>query len=150
MPITCLEDQLRRDEEERQFAYDDATGKTLLKGQTLQGNLTIGVGHNLSALGISQKVRDFILADDKAIATAALEANFPWTMDLDDARKGALLNMAFNMGIRGLAEFKDFLVKMQAKEFLPAAGSMLDSIWAKQVGDRATRLSIQIESGFWQ
>lgn len=37
MPITCLEDQLRRDEEERQMAYDDATGKTLSKGDKLLG-----------------------------------------------------------------------------------------------------------------
>ena len=150
MPITCLEDQLRRDEEECQFAYDDATGKTLTKDVALQGNLTIAVGRNLSAKGLSKKERDFLLANDVQEATVALEANFPWAMELDDARKGALLNMTFNMGVRGLAEFKDFLAKMQAKDFRAAAGAMLDSLWAKQVGPRATRLSMQIESGFWQ
>ena len=71
-------------------------------------------------------------------------------MDLDETRKEALLNMTFNMGVKRLAEFKDFLAKMQAKDFRAAAGAMLDSKWAKQVGDRATRLSIQIESGFRQ
>jgi lysozyme len=150
MPITCLEDQLRRDEQDRQFAYDDATGNTLEVGMTLAGNLTIGTGHNLTASGLSQKIRDLIRADDIANATVALESNFPWTMDLDPVRKGALLNMTFNMGIKRLAEFKDFLAKMQAGNFPAAAGAMLDSRWAKQVGARATRLSIQIESGFWQ
>lgn len=151
MPITNIYDQLRRDEEERQFAYDDATGKTLLKGQTLEGNLTIGVGHNLTAKGLSQKSRDFILEqDDVPDALMSLEANFPWVMELDEIRKGALLNMNFNMGPRGLAQFKTFLAKMQAKDFPGAAEAMLDSLWAKQVGARATRLSLQIESGFWQ
>lgn len=148
--ITCLEDQLRRDEQDRQFAYDDATGKTLVPGMTLVGNLTIGTGHNLTAVGLSQKIRDLINAEDIAIATVALEANFPWTMALDKARKGALLNMTFNMGIKGLSEFKDFLAKMQSGNFSAAAGAMLDSLWAKQVGPRAIRLSMQIESGVWQ
>jgi lysozyme len=150
MAITCLEDQLRRDEEERQFAYDDANGKTLVKGMTLEANLTIGVGRNLSAKGLSQKERDLLLANDKADAEADLEQHFPWALQLDEVRKGALLNMIFNMGAGGLAGFHDFLAKMQAGDFRAAAGAMLDSLWARQVGPRATRLSLQIESGFWQ
>jgi lysozyme len=150
MPINCLEDQLRRDESERQYAYDDANGKTLAKGGTLQANLTIGVGRNLSAKGISQKERDFLLANDVEDATVALEAAFPWAMELDDVRKGALLNMVFNMGVRGLSGFHDFLAKMQAKDFAGAKDAMLDSLWAKQVGPRASRLAVQIETGQWQ
>jgi hypothetical protein len=80
MPITNLSAQLRRDEDEKQFAYDDATGKTLLKGDTLRGNLSIGVGHNLTANGLSQKARDFILADDEAIASAACPAGANTTL----------------------------------------------------------------------
>jgi lysozyme len=150
MEITCLQDQLRRDEEERQMAYDDATGKTLLKGDKLLGNLSIGIGRNLSAKGVSPKERDFLLNNDIQDATVALEASFPWAMELDDVRRGALLNMTFNMGLRGLSGFHDFLAKMQAKDFSGAAAAMLDSVWAKQVGARAQRLSIQISSGFWQ
>lgn len=114
------------------------------------GKLTIGVGRNLDDVGISLEEADLLLANDIKAATVALEANFPWTMDLDDVRKGAMLNMTFNMGIRGLSGFKDFLAKMEAKDFRGAAGAMLDSLWAKQVGARATRLSIQIEGGYWQ
>jgi lysozyme len=139
MPITCLEDQLRRDEGVRLRPYRDSVGK-----------VTIGVGRNLDDVGISEKEADLLLANDIQSATISLEANFPWTMELDQVRKGALLNMAFNMGVRGLAEFRDFLEKMQAQNFRAAAGAMLDSLWARQVGARATRLSIQIETGFWQ
>ena len=139
MPITCLDDQLRRDEGTRLKPYRDSVGK-----------LTIGTGRNLDDVGVSQDESDLMLANDIKHATIALEANFPWAMDLDEVRKGALLNMTFNMGVRGLAQFHNFLAKMQAKDFSGAATDMLESLWAKQVGARAQRLSIQIESGFWQ
>ena len=148
--ITCLEDQLRRDESERQFAYDDANGKTLARGMTLTGNLTIGVGRNLSAKGLSQKERTYLLDNDIVDAAAALEANLPWAMELDDVRKGALLNMIFNEGIAHVAGFHIALEKLQAKDYPGAAAAFLDSLWARQVGPRAQRLALQIETGFWQ
>jgi lysozyme len=134
-----LVDQLHRDEGLRLQLYTDSVGK-----------ITIGVGRNLSDVGISLEESDVLLANDIQKATVALEANFPWTMGLDDARKGALLNMTFNMGIDGLKEFRDFLAKMQAGNFSAAAGAMLDSLWARQVGKRAQRLSVQIQTGVWQ
>ena len=137
--ISNLKDQLVRDEELRLKPYTDSVGK-----------LTIGVGRNLTDKGISFQEAQLLLANDIADATADLEAKLPWTAMLDDVRKGALLNMAFNLGIGGLLEFHDFLAKMQAGNFSGAAGAMLDSLWARQVGPRATRLSMQIQTGVWQ
>jgi len=139
MAITCLEDQLRRDEKVVLKPYKDSVGK-----------LTIGIGRNLDDVGISNAEASVLLANDIAAAEANLEREFPWTIGLDPVRKGALLNMTFNMGIGGLAEFRDFLAKMQAGNYSAAAGAMLDSLWARQVGPRAQRLAIQIESGTWQ
>ena len=137
--IASLKDQLVRDEELRLNPYTDSVGK-----------LTIGVGRNLTDKGISVQEAQGLLANDIADATAELQAKLPWTATLDDVRKGALLNMTFNMGIGGLLEFHDFLARMQRGDFSGAAGAMLDSLWARQVGPRATRLSIQIQSGVWQ
>ena len=137
--IASLKDQLVRDEELRLKPYTDSVGK-----------LTIGVGRNLTDKGISFQEAQGLLANDIADATADLQAKLPWTATLDDVRKGALLNMTFNMGIGGLLEFHDFLARMQRGDFSGAAGAMLDSLWARQVGPRATRLSIQIQSGVWQ
>ena len=137
--ITNLKDQLVRDEELRLKPYTDSVGK-----------LTIGIGRNLTDKGISFQEAQGLLANDIADATADLEAKLPWTATLDDVRKGALVNMAFNLGIGGLLEFHDFLARMQRGDFSGAAGAMLDSLWARQVGARATRLSIQIQSGVWQ
>ena len=137
--IASLKDQLVRDEELRLKPYTDSVGK-----------LTIGVGRNLTDKGISFQEAQELLANDIADATADLQAKLPWTATLDDVRKGAMLNMTFNMGIGGLLEFHDFLARMQRGDFPGAAGAMLDSLWARQVGPRATRLSIQIQSGVWQ
>jgi lysozyme len=57
--------------------------------------------------------------------------------------------MAFNMGISGLLEFHDTLAKIQTGDYTGAAKGMLQSKWATQVGDRAHRLAIQMESGVW-
>ena len=137
--IASLKDQLVRDEELRLKPYTDSVGK-----------LTIGVGRNLTDKGISFQEAQGLLANDIADATADLQAKLPWTATLDDVRKGAMVNMTFNIGIGGLLEFHDFLARMQRGDFSGAAGAMLDSLWARQVGTRATRLSIQIEKGEWQ
>jgi lysozyme len=150
MPITCLSEQLRRDEEERQFAYDDATGKTLLKGDTLKANLTIAIGRNLSAKGLSAKERDFLLDNDIQDATIALEANFPWALELDDVRKGAMLNLIFNMGSHALLTFHEFIEAMKVKDWPRAKSALLDSAADHEEPLRIARLATQIESGFWQ
>jgi lysozyme len=139
MPVADLPSQLRRDEGTSLRLYKDTVGK-----------LTIGTGRNLTDDGISPDESDLMLANDIKSATVRLESAFPWTMGLDAARQGVLLNMTFNMGIGGLAGFKDMLAKLSAGDYAGAAQAMLQSQWATQVGDRAQRLAIQMEGGQWQ
>lgn len=139
MAITNLIDQLKRDEGFESKPYRDSVGKT-----------TIGYGRNLDDVGISEAEATMLLQDDITVATVSLEKAFPWTAELDAVRRGVLINMAFNMGIGGLATFKDTLAKVQAGDYAGAAREMLDSQWAQQVGGRAQRLSIQMENGEWQ
>lgn len=148
--ITCLADQLRRDEADRQYAYDDTDGSTLLKGNTLQGNLSIGIGHNLSAKGLTEAQRTSLLNDDIADATEDLESNFPWSMALDDVRKGVLLNIVFNDGVHGLATFKEMLGAAQAGNWPMAAQQLLKSEMAIEEPARCSRLALQLESDQWQ
>ena len=134
-----LVDQLIRDEGLRLDLYKDSVGK-----------LTIGVGHNLSDKPITRAAALWILQDDIEDATKDLEVNLPWTKKLDPARFGALVNMAFNLGIGGLLKFKTTLGLIQEGKYKEASEAMLDSIWAKQVGARAERLSKQILTGEFQ
>lgn len=137
--VTCFEDQIKRDEGWRSHPYRDSVGK-----------ITIGYGRNLDDVGISQEEGDVLLANDKKAAVVALEATLPWVMELDEIRKGVLLAMTFNMGIGGLQQFKDMLAKTKAGDYAGASQAMLNSKWAQQVGARAQRLAVQMESGSWQ
>jgi lysozyme len=133
-----LEDQLIRDEGLRLKPYKDSVGKT-----------TIGIGRNLDDVGISQPEAMTLLENDIENASAMLRTRLPWTINLDDVRRAALINMTFNMGIGGLLGFRKFLAALEAGDYRAASAEMMDSTWYKQVGDRAHRLSVQIESGEW-
>jgi len=134
-----LIDQLKRDEGMKLKPYKDSVGK-----------LTIGIGRNLDDVGINELEAEWLLHNDIFRAEAALEKVLPWTADLDEIRRAALINMTFNMGIGGLLGFKNTLAAIQEGRYNDAADGMLESKWATQVGPRAHRLALQIKTGEWQ
>lgn len=143
--------QLERHEGLRLAAYLDTLGI-----------LTIGVGHNCRAhpvYGVA-KVGDKItpeqarklFAKDMVKFEEGLRLTLPWAAELAQSsppRYAVLLNMAFNMGLRGLLDFKNTLSFVQAKQFRLAASHMLQSKWARQVPARAKELAKQMEDGQW-
>lgn len=131
--------QLRRDEGVRNFPYTDTVGK-----------LTIGVGRNLTDVGLSDEEIDILLRADINKVILQLNTKLPWYQNLDPVRQGVVINMAFNMGFRSLEGFPLFLRAMAQGNWDVASDEMLDSLWAKQVGDRAVRLATQIRTGEWQ
>jgi len=48
--------------------------------------------------------------------------------------------MAFQLGQRGLSKFKNMNSAIERKEWVEAAVEMMDSRWAGQTPNRATRL----------
>ena len=134
-----IREQLIRDE-----------GRSLKPYQDTAGKLTIGVGRNLSDRGISHAEALYLLDNDIADFTKQLATALPWAGALDEARFGALVNMAFNMGVDGLLEFKQMLAALRVGNWDKAADDLLDSLYAQQVGDRAVRLANQIRTGRWQ
>lgn len=60
--------------------------------------------------------------------------------------QGVLVEMAFNLGKKGLSEFKNFLRHVNKKNYSAASSEMLKSSWAKQVGNRAKTLAQIIKS----
>ncbi len=73
----------------------------------------------------------------------------PWMTALSPARFGAMVNMAFNLGVGGLNHFHKTLAALQVKDWDTAAKEMLDSTWARQVGERAIRLAKQVRTDTW-
>ena len=128
--------QLVVDEGDRKKPYKD-----------IFGNITIGVGRNLTGVGISQDEEDLMYANDEARADAAARALFPTFDSLTDNRKAALVNMAFNLGQERFAEFHATIAAVTAGDYDAAADDMAASAWAGQVGDRATRLEALMRSG---
>lgn len=111
------------------------------------GVLTIGVGRNLRDRGISRDEAHYLLANDVEGALADLDTKTPWWRKLDEVRQRVLANMCFNLGIARLLGFKNTLHLVETGQYATAADAMLDSAWAKQVGQRAIRLAQEMRDG---
>ncbi|MEY3929208.1 MAG: hypothetical protein RLZZ516_918 [Cyanobacteriota bacterium] len=122
-------------------------GERLKPYRCTAGKLTIGIGRNLEDRGITREESAYLLANDIAAEERELLRALPWVATLDEVRQRVLLDMAFNMGIVGLLAFKRTLATVQAGDYQAAATMMLDSKWAKQVGQRAERLSRMMATG---
>jgi lysozyme len=136
MDINALKAELERDE-----------GLRLKPYRCTAGRLTIGCGRNLDDVGISESEAGYLLDSDIARTVADLDRSLPWWESLDEIRQRVLINMAFNMGISGLLQFKDTLEMIHAGRYGDAADEMLVSLWAAQVGPRALRLSAMMRTG---
>ena len=112
------------------------------------GALTVGYGRNLDDVGITEAEADIMLRADIEIAERGAQALVGHAWDeLSPARQAVLINMTFNLGRTRLAAFKNFLAALSVADYDTAADEMLDSRWARQVGDRATRLSDVMRRG---
>lgn len=138
--------------------------------------VTGGIGHNFTdneVSGIPATV-GYTLTDDQidrlfdidvAHARADLLKLWPWVSAIDVVRFMVLVNMAFNMGAHKLDHFPKMKAAVRAQDYIEAARQMLDSDWARQVGDyshdspkgikhgragRAYELAQQMATGEWQ
>lgn len=105
------------------------------------GKQTIGVGRNLDDVGITEDEAMYLLNNDIKRVEDELEARFSHVSLLSENRKIVLMNMTFNLGINRLLKFKNFFAALEAQDYQQAAEEMLDSLWAKQVGNRANELA---------
>ena len=62
-------------------------------------------------------------------------------------RKDILISMSYQMGVQGLAGFKNTLAMVSSGNFSGAASGMLSSKWAKQTPNRANRHAEVMRTG---
>ena len=105
------------------------------------GKLTIGIGRNLEAKGVTRAEAQFMLESDIVETIKELDELLPDWRDVSEVRQMVLINMAFNLGTFGLLNFKRTIAYIREQDFDKAADEMLRSEWADQVGERAVRLS---------
>lgn len=130
-----LKATLVADEGLRLHPYIDTVGKT-----------SIGIGRNLTDVGISSEEADYLCASDISRAIRLLDSRRPEWATLDDVRQRVLVNMAFNLGGRVFG-FRKMWAALVKRDFETAAAEMLDSRWAQQVGARANRLALAMITG---
>ena len=111
-----------------------------------RGKLTIGYGRNLDDQGISKGDADYLLHSDILRVTLTCGKNFSWFAELSPERQAVVINMVFNLGFGGFLKFKNVIHCVEVGNYIGASVAMLDSRWAKQVGNRAIELSKQMET----
>jgi lysozyme len=107
---------------------------------------TIGVGFNLDK-PMPDAVIDFWLEIEIDQHQKELDVALPWASKLDDVRYRVLIEMAFNLGIPRLLQFKNTLASIKRGDYDLAASQMLQSKWAMQVGKRAITLATMLRFG---
>lgn len=123
-----------------------------------EGKLTIGYGHNLTddpvwglqrGDKISAKQAEDLLLRDIRVKALELDTKISWWRTLNEPRQAVILNMAFNMGVASLMNFKNMLAALRQGDYETAAHEMIDSSWFGQVGSRAEELVMQMRKGEW-
>jgi lysozyme len=128
---------------------------SLVPYQCSENHWTIGYGHNLDAHGehivpgITKEKAEYLLDMDIQQAIIGCQSRIPDFEMLDEVRQAVLVNMAFQMGIKGLLEFKNTLAAIAARDWPLAAKEMLNSLWARQTPGRAAELVQMMWTGEW-
>lgn len=68
-------------------------------------------------------------------------------ISLDDTRKEVLIEMAYQLGVKGLSKFYKMLKALRDMDYDTAADEMLNSLWARQTPQRCKRLSEVMRNG---
>ncbi len=111
------------------------------------GRLTIGIGRNLTDVGITETEAEYLLENDLQSAEKNCSDAFVWYEKLDNIRKGVIVEMVFNLGFAGFLGFRKLIKALTIGDYLTASKEMLSSRWAAQVGHRAEVLSLIMKTG---
>ena len=111
------------------------------------GVRTVGFGRNLDDRGISREEAEMLLLNDLETSTKEAKKLEFYENLTSNNRRDVIVEMIFNMGLTRFKKFKKTIKAIENKDFASAADEMLDSKWAKQVGQRALTLSNKFRAG---
>lgn len=112
------------------------------------GKLTIGVGHNLDANGLSDDVIENILDEDiDAAEKFAIEVFGSAFHGFEVGRQMAIVGMIFQLGTGGFRKFHRTIKAMKEGRWGDAADYGMQSLWAKQTPARARRVTEMLRTG---
>lgn len=113
------------------------------------GKLTIGIGRNIEDVGLRPGEDLLLLKGDIEAVCDGLDRHLPWWRELGEPRQRVLIDLAFNMGIGALLQFRRTLEAIQRGDWAAAAIGLRSSLYARQVGARAEANARTLECGVW-
>jgi lysozyme len=115
--------------------------------------ITVGVGRNIDpdgGLGLSEDEIDYLLSNDVNRVIIELNKTFVWFSALNEARRDAMIDLCFQLGLPTLLKFKNFLASMAEANYEVASIHLLDSLYARQTPARADEIAEMVVSGEYQ
>lgn len=123
-----VERLIRKHEGKEKFPYKDT-----------KGNITIGIGRNLSAKGLSEDEIDLLFENDLMEAETRLNEILAYykinRSGLPEEVVMVLIDMSFNMGY-GLKAFKRMFKAVKKQDWEWMIEEMKDSVWCREVKSR--------------
>ena len=109
-----------------------------------EGFYTIGYGFAIKDLVLDEDIANIILQRKLEALIRSIEFKFSWYADLPNAVKDVVIEMCYQLGVKGVSRFKKTIEHLKNEEWELAADEMLDSKWAVQTPNRAKALSDRI------
>lgn len=136
---------LARDEGEESHLYSDAKGPKVKIVDPYGGKLTIGIGWNIEDRGLPKEIIDrlFDIACDDAIKDA--ERLYPNFSKMSIPRQAAIINLCYNMGYSRLSAFVPTNALIKSGQFTKAAARLRNTLYAKQLPGRSSRVANLLE-----
>ena len=111
-----------------------------------EGYDTIGYGFAIKDLVLDEEISTFILMKKLNTLLERIIIAFPWFQDINVIAKGVVINMCYQLGLRGFGKFKKTIYLLETEQYEDASVEMLNSLWAKQTYNRAKELSETLRS----
>lgn len=140
-------------------------GLRLMPYRCTKGKLTIGIGRNLDdnpptaeerrALGdymhgITENAAKMLLRNDITRCYEYLKRSIKNFEELVPDRQYALVDMCFQLGVKGFKKFKLMRKAIEERNFNLAATECLRSHYASQTPKRARKIASVIKTGSWK
>jgi len=120
------------------------------------GYPTFGIGHLITkndpefeepvGTPVSKERVDSVFAVDIKIAEDECKVLYKFWEELPEEVQEILVNMMFNLGRPRLSKFKKMTAALEMGDWNKAAIEGRDSLWYKQVTNRAERLMVRMEN----
>jgi lysozyme len=105
---------------------------------------SIGVGRNLSDVGITEDEAMYLLNNDIKRTTDDLDKNYGAWITFPAEARMVCIDLVFNLGITGFMKFKKTRQLMELGMWLEASEELLDSRYATQLPNRSAYNSRQL------